>query len=244
MLNQLNNVKVSKVSFVGRAAVRDPDQPDQPRRFCLFKSEDAPNHERTDDMLTELEKRAIGEKGAKPAGSNGLLTVAQIEDKQSTIAPLLGELHDDIHRMRRAGTVAPEILARHEKAHANLAEAYQGLDAQRGLAERHAPLVKAEDSLIAKVDVALRKADPGLSPLESLKMAMRSDPDGYFAQSGTSRPAPATGQLAKAEADRDADEASVARRAAQLEKGGLSPTAAYAQALRESGIYDGRAAAA
>ena len=146
MPNQLNNVKVAKVSFVGRAAVRDPDQPDQPRRFVLYKSDGSPDDERTDDMLSELEKRAIDRPATEPPASDGLLTLDEIERRQGHYADLLAELEGDMRKMRRDGTPL-HVLQRHENAHRDLAHAYKGLDAQRGLAESGAPMVKSEDSM-------------------------------------------------------------------------------------------------
>ena len=192
-----------------------------------------------------LLKRAIGREPTDPPASDGLLTLQEVEDRQQNMTPLLGDLHDDIARMRRDPETPPHVLERHERAHAALHREYRGLDEQRGLAEHvRARRAESDDAPIAEA-AALQKSDRTLSPLEAFKAAMRADPDAYFAQSGTARPAPPTVHgLAKADRDAEADEAAVARRAEQLEKGGLPPTAAYAQALRESGVYDGRAAAA
>jgi uncharacterized membrane protein YqiK len=43
MPNQVTDARVRRVSFVERAATRDPKNPTQPRRKLLWKSEDAPN---------------------------------------------------------------------------------------------------------------------------------------------------------------------------------------------------------
>ena len=43
MRNQVTDARVRRVSFVDRAATRDPKNPTQPRRKLLWKSEDAPN---------------------------------------------------------------------------------------------------------------------------------------------------------------------------------------------------------
>jgi hypothetical protein len=196
--------------------------------------------ERTDDMSTELRKRAIGTDGAKPAAGDGLLTLDEIERRQGHYADLLAGLESDMRRMRRDGT-APHVLQRHENAHRGLAEAYKGLDAQRGLAERVAPMVKAEDSPIAKAEAALRKADPSLTGTQALAMAIRLNPDAYYAEGGVRRDGSGTdaSALAKAAGDTSYAEhgASVEARAAVLEKSqSLSPTRAYALALSESGV--------
>lgn len=43
MPNQVTDARVRRVSFVDRAATRDPKNPTQPRRKLLWKAEDAPN---------------------------------------------------------------------------------------------------------------------------------------------------------------------------------------------------------
>lgn len=194
-------------------------------------------------MLTDLEKRAIGRPATEPPASSGLLTDAEIEKRQGKYADLLAELESDMRTMRANGT-APHVLARHENAHRELAHAYAGLDAQRGLAERVAPMVKAEDSPIAKADIALRKA--GLSPTEALRVAIASNPDAYYAEGGVRRGGSGTSEsaLAKAAGDTDYAEhgASVDARASALEKSeGLSPTAAYRKALSAAGVYESAA---
>lgn len=191
-------------------------------------------------MPADLLKRAIGTDGAKPAASDGLLTIDEIERRQGHHADLLAELESDMRKMRRDGT-APHVLQRHENAHRDLAHAYKGLDAQRGLAERVAPMVKAEDSPIAKAEAALRRADPTLSGTQALAMAIRCCPDAYHAEGGMRRGGSDTSASALAKAAGDTDYAqrgaSVEARAAVLEKREhLSPTLAYAKALREAGV--------
>ena len=206
---------------------------------------DDPN-ERT-DMLTELQKREIGRPATEPPASSGLLTDDEIEKRQGKYADLLAELESDMRTMRANGS-APHVLARHENAHRELAHAYAGLDEQRGLVARLAPMVKSEDSAIAKAEAALRRADPSLSGTAALAMAIRACPDEYFSdpqggfRTGGSGPAPAA--LAKAAGDGSYAEhgADVEARAAVLEKSeGLSPTAAYRKALSAAGVYESAA---
>jgi hypothetical protein len=208
-----------------------------PAAARLLRGETDNKSERTTEMPTDLHKRAIGSDGAKPAASDGLLTIDEIERRQGHHADLLAELESDMRRMRHDGT-PPHVLQRHENAHRDLAHAYKGLDAQRGLAERVAPMVKAEDSPIAKADIALRKA--GLSPTEALRVAIASNPDAYYAEGGVRRGGSGTGEVALAKAAGDTDYAehgaSVDARASALERSGLSPTAAYRKALSESGV--------
>ena len=212
-----------------------------PAAARLLRGEtDNDKSERTTEMPTDLHKRAIGSDGAKPAASDGLLTIDEIERRQGHHADLLAELESDMRKMRHDGTPL-HVLQRHENAHRDLAHAYKGLDAQRGLAERVAPMVKAEDSPIAKAEAALRRADPSLSGTQALALAIRACPDAYLAEGGVRRGGSGTSEsaLAKAAGDTDYAEhgASVEARAALLEKSqSLSPTRAYAKALRESGV--------
>ncbi len=209
--------------------------------------DDVNPNERT-SMPTDLRKRAIGSDGAKPAASDGLRTLQEIEDRQQTMAPLLVDLDSDIRKMRRGSPqVAPHVLERHERAHRALSREYRALDEARGLAERvRARRAESGDAPLTEA-AALQKSDTSLSPLEAMKQAIRADPDGYFEQSGTARPAPATGrQLAKAEGGTYAEQSgAVEARASVLEKSeNLSPTRAYAKALAESGHYARTGAAA
>jgi hypothetical protein len=204
---------------------------------------DDPN-ERT-DMLTELQKREIGRPATEPPASSGLLTDAEIEKRQGKYADLLAELESDMRTMRANGT-APHVLARHENAHRELAHAYAGLDAQRGLVARLAPMVKAEDSPIAKAEAALRRSDPSLSGTQALAMAIRACPDAYYAEGGMRRGGSGTSEVALAKAAGDSSYAEhgadVEARAAVLEKSeGLSPTAAYRKALSAAGVYESAA---
>jgi hypothetical protein len=44
-VKELSNLHVQRVDLVDRAAVRDPDRPDQPTRFLVWKAENAPSDE-------------------------------------------------------------------------------------------------------------------------------------------------------------------------------------------------------
>ena len=60
MPNQVTDARVRRVSFVERAATRDPKNPTQPRRKLLWKSEDAPNEPKEGaDMTTEEMTEAL-----------------------------------------------------------------------------------------------------------------------------------------------------------------------------------------
>ncbi len=208
-----------------------------PAAARLLKGEN-PNERET--MSAALAKRAIGTEGAKPAASDGLLTLQEIEDRQQNMSPLLADLHDDIARMRRAPETPPHVLERHERARAALHREYRGLDEQRGLHEA-AQARRAESGAPVAEAAALRKSDSSLSPLEALKAAMLADPDAYFAQSGTARPAPAAGVVnapareVKQTPTEGLDKATDLARAIQ-QREGVSSAEAFRRAMRDPAI--------
>ncbi len=52
MAKRLTDIEVKRVSFVKRAATRDPKDPSEPRTFLMVKSEDGDPNERTRTMAT------------------------------------------------------------------------------------------------------------------------------------------------------------------------------------------------
>lgn len=235
--------------------------PDGTRRCVIWKSDSADNsHERT-PMLTELEKRRIGgREGATPAdGSDrddggtrtaiASRTEAELQAKETAWSKLLQEMHDDLEKMRADGTPAP-IREHHERAYGALHVALVGLrdpQAARRLEghERRA-LPDDDDSrtLLTKCE-AIAKSEPDLSSAEAFRRSLR-DPEvqrAYFEQSGTQpppAPARAPDALAKAESRQVANVEQLARHLEQTEH--LSPTLAFAKAIREAGV-DTRVAA-
>ena len=215
-------------------------------RLLRGETNDENSNERT-DVSTNLLKRAIGTDGAKPAASDGLLSLQQIEDEQTRIAPTLSDLYATMTKLRRDPTASPQVTAKVEGAHRELRAHYDHLDRRRGLAElrSRSPLSRPDDapSAMSKAE-ELQKADSSLSAAEAFRIAMR-DPavvSEYLALTGRS---PVPSGLSKAEVDHQAQEASVERRADELVKSqGLRPSQAYARALAESGAYTGTGVAA
>jgi hypothetical protein len=313
MLNQVTGTRVRRVSFVRRAATRSHEDPAEPTRVLLWKSEDAATVPRTEaaldakerklsalcdeiyadlekarsdgapgpiregleraygkahvklvalrdpaaarvlegetddnptderpDMTDNLFKRAIGRPATESAAGDGLLSLQQIEDEQTRIAPTLSDLYATMTKLRRDPTASPQVTAKVEGAHRELRAHYDHLDGQRGLAElrSRSPLSRPDDapSAMSKAE-ELQKADSSLSAAEAFRIAMR-DPavvSEYLALTGRS---PVPSGLSKAEVDHQAQEASVERRADELVKSqGLRPSQAYARALSESGVY-------
>jgi hypothetical protein len=170
---------------------------------------------------------------------SAIATAKTVDEKEASFTELLDAMFEDIERMRGDGTPAP-IRQRHERAAGRLHIARVGLrDPEaaarlEGAAREALPDDDSGRALLQKCE-SITKAEPGVSSAEAFRRAL-ADPTisaAYYAQSGTEPPAPA--RLAKSEGDRQA--ADVQAVAAHLEKSGLSPTAAYAQALRESPAY-------
>ena len=213
MPNQVTDAKVKRISFVRRAATRDPRDPTQPRRVLLWKSEDAAPERRrvtlwkatdTPDLdernpmptLTQplpLSKRAIDRPATAPPATRPY-TEAEVEAKEADWAPLLTQMHRDLQEMRSDADTPQHAVQRHEKAYGELHAAYVGLrdpeTATRldGRWDDDPDATDGERAMLVKAE-ALQKSDSTLSSLEALKAAMRADPSAYFAQSGTARPA-------------------------------------------------------
>ncbi len=237
MPNHVTDVRVRRISFVDRAATRDPENPTEPRRALLFKSEDA--------TPVELEKRRIGKKGAAPAPEPASAP-RDVEASDFRLSSALAEVEAGERRMLADPNHSPAQLQKHKKVKAELETELFHLHHPQQAAARDETLRKAEAEKPAGLSSALNKAealqkyDPELSSAEAFRQAML-DPavqDEYYRESRT-LPPPAPRQLSKAEQDRE----SVERAADYLVKSeGLRPAEAYARALRESGVYS-RAAA-
>lgn len=57
MPNRLTNIRVRQVDFVDRAATRDPQNPHQPRRFLLWKSEESKGNSMATATVEELQEK-------------------------------------------------------------------------------------------------------------------------------------------------------------------------------------------
>jgi len=189
--------------------------------------------------------------GGDTATATAPRTEAEVEQLEREWSDLLGQLHDDLERMRSDETPAP-IRERHERAYGNLHRALIGLRSPEAASAadardraRDEDTTDGERSLFRKCE-QLAKADPTLSAAEQMRRAM-TDPGtlaAYYAESGTRPPAPPTrpAALAKA-ADGFAEHSSeVETRTDELVKSGMRPSLAYARALKESGHYAAAAA--
>jgi hypothetical protein len=82
---QLADVEVSFVSLVDKAAVRDPDNPTQPRRFCFYKREGSTEGSSMEDnelrdALTKAEREKTEAEEAKKAAEESLAEVTAERD--------------------------------------------------------------------------------------------------------------------------------------------------------------------
>jgi hypothetical protein len=79
MPNELQNLRVGRVDFVDRAAVRDPQRKSEPRRFLLFKAEDgAPTPTQGEPVPTDTvtPEQALAKAQADLAAANEALEKA------------------------------------------------------------------------------------------------------------------------------------------------------------------------
>ena len=236
MSNQLRDIKVDHVSFVAKAATRDPRDPTQPRRFLLFKSESgAPSNDKAVPWKRETPviQKSEGERTDDMATATD--TQAQTADeREAELSEMLVGLESDRDRLRKqppherpAG-----LLERIEAAHAKLARAH-GEIMRPGSASR-AESVKKSDVTGGLADAQrmaeqIRKSDPSMSESQAFVAAMQ-DPriaKAYADEMGIRV------QIAKAP-DPAGSPADVALKAQAIAKSeGLSGSAAYAKALRD-----------
>ncbi len=231
-MNQVTGTRVRRVSFVGRSATRDHENPSDPAKVLLWKSEDTPDLERTDMAATATAPR----------------TEAEVEKLEGEWTELLSAMFDDLERMRKDPNTPDHAIQRHEQAYGNLHRAMLGLRSPEAASaldardrERDEEVTGGQRSLLAKCET-LAKADPSLSPAEQFRRAL-ADPEilaAYHRENGTRPPAPPTRRhaLAKAADGYDEHSGTVEALAEKLEKSeSLSPSRAYARALAESGVY-------
>jgi hypothetical protein len=93
--------------------------PDGTRRVVIWKSDSAENSH--DERI-----------------SMRMMTPAEIEDGQAKLAPLLGDAHDLLTKLRRDPHASPDALSRVEAHYRDLSSLYHRLDELRGVAAAHA----------------------------------------------------------------------------------------------------------
>ena len=173
MAQQLTNIRARRISFVDRAAVRDPANPTEPRRFLLFKSEDdggdqsfpgGPAEGRPNEISPD-EQRALEAAHQLLAGSAQPLVAALAEKINAIAHPTTDER---VLKTDTGGAMDAEIeqLRKHEDL-------------------RVKDLLKAEEPTLEQVALAkheiavseLRKAEPALTRIAAMERVRRERPD-------------------------------------------------------------------
>ena len=143
MRNQVTDVRVRRVSFVDRAATRDPSNPTQPRRKLLWKSEDAPNDPALpeegadmtpDEMQAALVKAEEATKAAEKDRDDALAKAEAAEKDKAELekqagggkakpAPKGEDDEDEMDDEKMKKSELPEAVRAHlEKADAEMVE--------------------------------------------------------------------------------------------------------------------------
>lgn len=144
----LRNLEVTWVSLVQRAAVRDPQDPDQPQRFLAMKSDT--NEGVTDMSTTELSKaeQTIVEL-RKAAADTSLSYSERCDAKAASVAAQL-----ELQR-----STNPVAAAQYELAH------------------DMSPIEKSDvgenDVALLKKAEKIRKRDPSMTPYDAMLQAAR-----------------------------------------------------------------------
>jgi len=223
--------------------------PDGSRRVTLWKRDGVDM-----DRYPSADTRADSHSHTNPDGRNTMSAVVDLEKKaarhEARFGPLGKSTPPSVSGLPQALTKAEEL----QKADSNLssAEAFRRTmkdpaiaaqyERERGGAQGAAPsavgLAKAE-----RVAEELQKSDPAMSSAEAFRQAMRTPAirDAYDRETGFSE---RVRTIAKTEKVKALDEASVERRAEQLEGEGLPWRVAWSQAITESGHGGGARAAA
>lgn len=234
MSNRLRDIKVDRVSFVDKAATRDPRDPTQPRRFLLFKSESgAPSNDASVPWSRETpiikSERNADMATATPTASP---PAASFDDREAELSEMLVGLEAGRDQLLKQQPHERPVgmLDRVLVAHRKIAREHHNL-MHPGSAARAEGVKKAETGGLAdaqRMATAIRKSDPTMSESEAF-IAVMQDPriaKSYADEMGVRVP------IAKAlEPGSPADVALKASAIAKSE--GLSASQAYARALRD-----------
>jgi hypothetical protein len=239
MSNRLRDIKVDRVSFVDKAATRDPRDPTQPRRFLLFKSESgAPSDDGAVPWTRETP--VIRKSEGNPIMATATDTQTQTaDDREKELAEMLIGLEAGRAQLLKqpAHEREPGLLDRLEVAHKKIALAHSDLMHPGSASRVEAAVSKAaqpDDGLASAQRMAeqIRKSDSSLSASEAFVEAMR-DPEiakSYIEENGGR----VGGRVGIAKARQPGSHADIELKAEAIAKSeGLSGSAAYAKALRD-----------
>jgi hypothetical protein len=239
MSNQLRDIKTDFISFVDKAATRDPQDPKKPRRFLLFKREDgAPSNP---ESVPWTHETPIIKSEGKPIMATATDTQPQTpDDREKELSDMLIGLEEGRDQMLKqpAHEREPGLLDRLEVAHRKVAREHHNL-MHPGSAARAESVKKAEtDGLASAQRMAeeIKKSDPSMSESQAFVAAMQ-DPriaKAYAAEHG--------GRVRVAKAPEPGSPADVELKASAIAKAeGLTGSAAYARALRDLSAAEYRA---
>lgn len=244
MPNRLTDIRVKRVSFVNRGAVRDPRDPSEPRRRLLWKSEDAiePAAEPPDPKGTTMsdmdELRAAVEK-AERERDEALRKAQDVEDALEKASKKKANADDDTDdekepQRNEDGTVVkselPEpVRAALEKAEQKEAEAIRKAEEAEKIAKEERDL-RLTREFIAKAESEFpHGSDPAeLGPrLMKMEAALsKEDYDAHLTELRSLNEQVATSNLFK--------EAGVGGRPAHGKSDEVATTVAKAEELRKA----------
>lgn len=209
MSQRLTNIRARRVSLVDRAAVRDPHNPSQPRRFVLFKAESAATANEGDDDVSTINKedldpavRELVEKSEKEAADAKAALEKREEDlkkaeeeRDAAIAKAgtsTGDEEDDdkddkklskadLEKLPEAvQTVLAKADERAQKAEERIKKAEEKADSASDLAKAETKR-REEGEFIAKADTGELRGIPG-TPDEigkALYTLAKAEPEAY-----------------------------------------------------------------
>lgn len=231
MANQLRDIRADYVSFVDKAATRDPQDPSKPRRFLLFKREDgAPSN--PESVPWTRETPLIKSEG-KPIMATATDTQPQTpDDREKELSEMLIGLEEGRDQLLKqsAHEREPGLLDRLEVAHIKIAREHHNL-MHPGSASKMETVKKSETGGLAdaqRMATAIQKSDPSLTGSEAFAAAL-SHPDiqkSYVEENG--------GRVRVAKAPEPGSRDDVALKASAIAKSeNLSASAAYIRALQD-----------
>ena len=161
---QLEELAVNFVSFVPRAAVRDPQQPSEPRRFLVWKGEgvSVPDHEgshmATQDALADAQRLQ------KEAEDYRSLPI-----DAARFGPILKSAFEKLSKDEYAELERVLAAADEQVTKGDLFKQY-GDSGPGGT-------VSGAFEQLEREATALKKSDPSLSAEQALEKAMEANPD-------------------------------------------------------------------
>ena len=146
MTRELTNLQVQRVDLVDRAAVRDPDRPDQPSRFLVWKSETAPD-DPTREGVPMIQKAATPPEGSPEEEADETSAEAQAEgDKPATGNPFAKKKPVAKEENVTTETATPEVVTKadFEAVQKRAEDAEKIAKEERDMRERAESVAKAE----------------------------------------------------------------------------------------------------